>query len=360
MPEIVRNPNILSTVPIPEMYPSQIEAYTPSSLRVRETGVLDPMHAIGVLKENRGREMLVFDFGATAMKYCIAQISSDGSIALDKSRSYAIENEGEGRNYMDGLIQASKQFPHLPTAVSTAGIVENNELVESPNLPTFVEDLRKAGGFSKVLGMKVPVMNDGQAGLIAAAVGVASKYNCIKPVIFLINGGGIGGAIMDANGVLYATEPGHIPVISELNPFGVTRACEVDGSQSVCLERVGASGEGIEQQWEDTYGQKLDGKSIAEKMYSGDIYALRLIDNATQITAHAIAGMAYAMRIPLPELSIVLHGGFFNTVGAIDRIGQILKKQYGDKIDLIPTQELGFSNACMTGLAIAAASTRDR
>lgn len=345
---------IFLSLPIPDLSESQIKLFNLQSLQAKVTGQLDPLQAVEALKKNIGKEILVFDIGATALKYLVAMVNNDGKITIDEQKQHIVENKGRGINYLDILIQAHVDHSNLPVAISTAGLVSHGELISSANLPIFVEQLKKAGGFSTIFKTDVPVMNDAEAGLIAGAIGVASREDKTKPIIYVINGGGIGGAVMDADNKLWALEPGHIQVVDELNTNHVTRSCGSDNKQFVCIERVGASGMGVEQQWEEKYGTKLDGKSIAEKMYFGDPFALQLYDTAALLTAHVIEGMRATMKISASELAVVLHGGLFKTEGIVERIEQILSKHHNQSIDLIPTKALGFSNACMTGLAIAA------
>ncbi len=362
MAEIVaRNPNVLLALPIPDISPSQIEAFTLESLLARITGKLGPLHAADILQQNTGRELLVFDIGGTAMKSVIAKVSGDGKVIEDESQERVIESEEKGENYLAELKKTRHDYPNLYTAVSTTGVVDGGSLVACPNLGNFVEQLKKAGGFQTVLGGgDVPVMNDAQAGLIAGAVGVTLKNvreevsPMAKPVIYIINGGGIGGAVMDKDGILWATEPGHVQLVSVLNPNEVSGSCGLNGRQYTCVEKIGASGAGIEKQWEKKFGQRLDGKLIAERMYHGDEYALNLYNVASTATAHIVAGMMSAMKIIPSEVSVVLHGGFFKTESVIERMKQILNQYYGQDIDLVSAKNLGFSNACIAGAAIAA------
>jgi len=357
MAEHVRNTNILSNLPIPDMFLPQIEAFTFGSLLARTTGKLDPLHAAHVLQQNSGSdEVLVFDIGGTAIKSAVVK-AINGKIYI--GAQCVTESREKGGGYLDALIQARREYPNLPTAVSTSGVVEAGKLEACPNLNNFVEQLKKAGSFSTVLGEDTLIMNDAQAGLIAGTVGVTQRDlqagTPTRPnTIYIINGGGIGGAMMDKDGILRAAEPGHVELLSELNPNGVEKACGLKGNQYTCIERVGASGAGIEEQWEKRFEQRLDGKSIAEMMYSGNEYALNLYKVASTATAHIVAGMIRAMGILPSEVSVVLHGGFFNTEGVIERMKRILNRYYEQNIDLTPTKNLGYPNACMAGAAIAA------
>lgn len=355
--ELIRNINILRNVPPPDLIASQLKKFNANTLLARSTGRLEPVHAINILQAEKGHETLVFDIGGTAAKGVVAKVGENGQILIDESKSVIVENQNGGTNYLDFLRSTAQQFRGLSVAVSSAGVVENNTLVSSPNAQLFVEQLRQAGGFSGVFKQsQVPLMNDAQAGVIAGAVGVAQRSNSAKPVIYIINGGGIGGASIDRDGNITSMEPGHVEAVDSLNPNGVKTPCKLFPDRNyVCLERIAASGAGIEAQWEALTGEKLSGKQIAEKMYMGDPRAKQLYINSALIVAHIIEGIRSTMDYSIDDVSIVLHGGAFKTEGMVDLIKRILEKHHQvENVDLIPTSELGFSNACMTGLAIAA------
>ena len=357
--ENVRNINILRNVSVPDLSAIQLEMFNEKSLLARRTGKLEPMHAMKVLSEMKGRKTLVADIGGTAAKTNIAVVGDNGQILIDESQESMVENpDKQGNQYLDFLTQAGKKYPNLPVAVSSGGVVEDNNLITNANFPFFVDQLKQAGGFTSVFNQpEVPLMNDAQAGVIAGGVGIAQRDGKAKPVIYIINGGGIGGAFMDRDGNITSMEPGHIEVVDKsLNPNGVQTPCELFPDwKHVCLERIGASGAGIEAQWEALTGEKLPGKDIAEKMYMGDERAKQLYVSSALIVAHIIEGIRNTMNCQIEDVSIVLHGGAFKTEGMVDLIERILKKHHQvENVDLVPTSKLGYSNACMTGLAISA------
>jgi hypothetical protein len=179
-----------------------------------------------------------------------------------------------------------------------------------------------------------------------------------KKVIYLINGGGIGGAALDADGTMISMEPGHIRAARELNHLKITSLCDFMEQKFApmkkrfaCIEKIGAIGAGIVEQWQWLKGKKLDGIEIAEKMYGGDKTALELFSDLTVISAHAAAGMIQALGFSPEDTTIVLHGGGFKASGVVERMRAILAKHYNSQdVSLLPLSE----NGCLRGVAIAA------
>ena len=355
MTEFVRNLDILSQLPVPEMSPLQLQQFNLESLLARPSGKIELLQAAIKLRNSPGQQLLAIDIGGTAIKALVASVKEDGAIEIDESRQLIFDKIGAGDNYLEALQKIADKYPNLPVAVSSAGVVENNTLITCSNAPALVEPLRRAGNFSEIFKKTVPLMNDAEAGVVAGGVGVAMRDERARPTIYIINGGGIGGASIDVLGNITSLEPGHIAVIDKsLNPNNVNTPCQLfAGWEHVCLEKIAASGAGIEPQWEMLTGQKLPGKEIAEKMYSGDKRALQLYHTSALITAHIIEGIRSSLDFPVADTAVVLFGGAFKTYGMVDRIKQILTK-HGKPMELIRVGELGFSNANMAGLAISA------
>lgn len=361
MAETLRNVNILTQQPVPELSPRQLSRFDRTSLYARETLFIDPEVAASKLLKSAGREITTFDVGGTAIKHTKAVIGDGGSVVTDTDGEAPVPSVNFGENYLEVLSRFAQSHDG-PVAVSTAGVVNREGFYEeNPNLPVFMEMLNRAGGFVQVIGTNA-AMNDAEAGVIAGATGIVLRQGRRpKYTIYIIDGGGIGGAAMDPSGRITAMEPGHVPLADpELNPFGTERACGFKKQTFTCLERLGASGAGIEAQWLDLTGENIDGREIAEKMYQGDKRALALFENSARIIATIIEGMRETLGFPAGETDVVLHGGGFKTQGMVERIGQILAKHHkevlgdGASAKLIRTKDLGMENACMAGLAIAA------
>lgn len=357
MTEFVRNLDILSQLPVPEMSPLQLQQFNLESLLARPSGKIELLQAAIKLRNSPGQQLLAIDIGGTAIKALVASVKEDGAIEIDESRQLIFDKIGADDNYLEALQKIADKYPNLPVAVSSAGVVENNTLITCSNAPALVEPLRQAGNFSEIFKKTVPLMNDAEAGVVAGAVGVAMRDKRARPTIGYIKSGGIGGAGIDALGNRTSLEPGHVVVADPtLNPKGVTTLCHLFPGprwDHVCLEKIAASGAGIEPQWEMLTGQKLSGEEIAEKMYGGDFLALQLYNTSALISAHIIEGIRSSLDFPVTDTAVVLFGGAFKTYGMVDRIKQILIKN-GKPMELIRVGELGFSNANMAGLAISA------
>ncbi len=361
MSEALRNVNVLTSQPIPELSVLQLGQFDRHSLFARETRRLNPVAAKECLLRSPGAAIRVIDVGGTALKYTTATVNSEGHVQID-GNGVEVVNTNKGSGYIEALLDLVSAGDRLPVGVSTAGVVENGMLLDSPNAPDFAGALNRIGGFRELLGPKTAVMNDAEAGVIAGATGIAlMKGRDPKHTLYVIDGGGIGGAAMDSTGQIISMEPGHIRLADPaLNPNGVTAVCGLLGRDYTCLERIGASGAGIEAQWFALTGQHESGRQIAERMYAGDKRALTLFENSALIIATIIEGMRESLGFPVGQTDVVLHGGGFKTEGMVVRVRQILEKHHREKlaetqsVELIPTGELGMENACMAGLAIAA------
>lgn len=357
MTERIRNLNILTLLPVPEMSLVQLQEFNLESLLARPSGKIELLQAAIKLKYSQDQEILAIDIGGTALKALVVSVKEGGVIEIDESQQIIFDKIGDGDNYLEALQKIAEMYPNLPVAVSSAGVVENNALIACANASALVEPLLQAGNFSGIFKKTVPLMNDAEAVVVAGAVGVAMRDQRARPTIGYIKSGGIGGAGIDALGNRISLEPGHIPVIDKgLNPNNVTTLCHLFPEprwDHVCLEKIAASGAGIEPQWEKLTGQRLSGKEIAEEMYGGDFLALQLYNTSALISAHIIEGIRVSLNFPLEDTVVVLSGGAFKTHGMADRIRQILTK-HGQPMELIRASDLGFSNAGMAGLAISA------
>lgn len=357
MTELVRNLDILTQLPVPEMSSVQLQQFNPESLLARPSGKIDLLQAVKKLQNSPDQEFLIIDIGGTAIKELVVPIKAGGVIQIDKSQQLIVKKIGAGDNYFEALLKIADRYPNLQVAVGSAGVVENNTLITCPNASALVEPLRQAGNFSGIFNRPVPLMNDAEAVVLAGAVGVAMRDKRARPTIGYIKSGGIGGAGIDALGNRTSLEPGHVVVADPtLNPKGVTTLCHLFPGprwDHVCLEKIAASGAGIEPQWEKLTGQKLTGEEIAEKMYGGDFLALQLYNTSALISAHIIEGIRTSLNFPVEDTVVVLSGGAFETHGMAGRIRQILIKN-GKPMELIRAAELGLSDANVAGLALSA------
>jgi predicted NBD/HSP70 family sugar kinase len=207
--------------------------------------------------------------------------------------------------------------------------------------------------------------NDAEAGLMAGALEALRRYPDAQDVIYVINGSGLGGAVLTGD-TLYAAEPGHVPVTDALNTFGQRKLCclsrgGMGGAVYTCVEAVAASKAGIEDIWRQRTGKALTGQEIAARYVGGDPLAFGLYDDSAHVLAHAVIGMAQAFGLlSVPghgRLAVVGHGGIFHVPGYGVHLSQILKGALGADPQVIFTREFS-ANTCLEGAAVAVASVR--
>jgi predicted NBD/HSP70 family sugar kinase len=203
----------------------------------------------------------------------------------------------------------------------------------------------------------VALANDAEAGIMAGALEAALRLPVTRNVIYVINGSGLGGAVL-ADNIIYAAEPGHIAVVEHLNRFGgfnQLKPCGLDGASHVCLEAVGASKAGIEDIWQQITGEHLSGRQLVTLYTRGDGLARALYHNSASITAHVIAGMAAAFDLlaDAAEPVVVAHGGIFHAPGYGDRVRDILARNLSVPPTMLFTKDFS-GNTCLEGAAIAA------
>src|SRR3989339_405969 len=314
--------NLLTKLPVPDLVPSQLAEFNPQTLRARHTERFFVNHALECLRDANGRTGWALDIGGTALKAQrftiqngVVVFSPDDKVIMQVEG----ENEKKGKNYLAALMQLSETIEADDLiGVSVAGLVENGKLKDSPNLPSFIHDLESVGGLDAIFRRKISVANDAVAGLKASIVGASQHGLAHKNVLYLIHGGGIGGAAKDGEDMMISLEPGHIRASRELNPREITTPCGMEEQTFTCLERIGSMG-AIEAIWKNviTAWQELNGRQIAELMYSGDKKALDLFNNSANILAkhHTERGQQYK---------------------------------------LVPTSDFGIDNACLMGAAISA------
>jgi predicted NBD/HSP70 family sugar kinase len=340
---------------VPGLVPDQIERFTFDALQAKSVRSFDPRATLDQLRTGGERSILAADIGGDKLTSWSYEVR-DGQL-LQLSEALAVRGDG-GAAYLDGLEKVAElaRRQMLPAGISFAGPTAGTRLLAGPNLGTFIAELndRYDGDFVNLFPA-VAVANDAEAGIMAGALEAVSRYPDTRNVIYLINGSGLGGAILRDN-VVFASEPGHIPVDPKLNPFKQKRACGMLGANHVCIEMIGASKAGLEDIWLRLRGERLSGKEIAARYLSGDPMALDLYDNSALVTAHAIKGIALAFGLPrdLDRTVVVGHGGIFEVPGYRQRVCSILENDLRSVPTMLFTKDFT-GNACLDGAAIAAA-----
>lgn len=348
----------LLNLPVPLLLTNQLEKFTFDSIFARDKGSFDPNEAKKVLVQSAGRKVIAIDMGGGTFRYTIFKIDKGGNmIPLEEKIIYG----KYGKGFLELLEKISKKATkeHLHVGISTAGSgLEGTKLMSSRNMRTLISDLKEkySSDFKNIFHkLKVVLLNDAVAGLIGSSCFATEKYPETKTVMFEINGTGYGQAVL-TNSKIFATEVGHVEIVSELNPFNQDEPCGSLGNNFTCIERVAASGAGIEAIWQKQTDENLDGKEISKRYQEGDHLAKQLYDNSARLMAHGIIGTANVLNLfknakSLEQTTIVLHGGCSKVPFYPERLKQILEKNLKKEIKLIVFKE--GKNPSLEGAAIA-------
>jgi predicted NBD/HSP70 family sugar kinase len=347
----------LPDMPRPVFAPEQLSGFTIEGVRGKRVRSFDPRSSLGGLRASDGEKAIAVDIGGDKLSASYFAVR-DGRVSRT-SDLLACQGDG-GAGYLKALTELADLARREAVAVgiSFAGPVTGTRLLAGPNLPDFMADFHDAyGGDFARLFPAVQVANDAVAGLMAGALEAVRRHPDVRDVIYLINGSGIGGAVL-ADRDIYAAEPGHVAVVQRLNPFGQGKSCGLDGESRPCVEVVAASKSGIEDIWRQRTGQRLSGREISARYQAGDELARALYDNSALVAAHVVAGLAAAFELTTrPErLAVVGHGGIFYVPGYADRLIDILGHAFGRPKFLL-TRDFS-ANTCLEGAAVAAISGR--
>lgn len=352
---LVDHGRLLDEHSVPALLQEQVRRFTAESLRAKPVRPFDARSVIDVLQATEGRSVLAVDIGGDKIAFSLFEVRDK---AVRETGNVFVRKGNGGEGYVDVLRQVSKlaSLRHVPVGISFAGPTDGTRPVAGPNLPVFIREFSGAfGGDFANLFPAVELANDAEAGMMAAALEAARRYPETEDVIYVINGSGLGGAVL-ARGTICAAEPGHVPVIDELNVFGQDRPCGMDGASYVCLEAVAASKAGVEDIWLQRTGESATGHEIAARYLAGDQLAFALYDNSARVLAHVIGGMAEAFGLldPARPLAVVGHGGIFHVPGYGERVRAISDNNLVCTPRILLSKEFS-ANTCLEGAAIAAA-----
>lgn len=346
---------LLNHRPVPPLLPEQVIRFTAETLHAKPVRDFDPRAALAALRAADKKAVIAVDIGGDKLTATFFTVT-DG--AVRRTREVLSRQGYGGAGYLSALldVQETAVRKMVPVGVSFAGPTEGTRLIAGPNLPGFVREFQDAynSDFANLFPL-VEVANDAEAGMLAGALEAVRLYPDTRDAIYIINGSGLGGSVLTGQ-TIYAAEPGHVEVVSELNAHQQRKACGVDGAAYVCIEAVAASKAGVEDIWMQRTGDQLSGREIAARYLSGNRLAFDLYDNSARVTAHAIRGMAAAFGLPNDsgELVVVGHGGIFHVLGYGERIRAVLEKGLGHPVPLLFTKDFSV-NTCLEGAAIAVA-----
>lgn len=341
---------------VPELISEQVRRFTTKSLQAKPVRRFDPQVALGIMQRNDGEQVLAVDIGGD--KIVASHFIMRHGAAREAGDVLRTNGDG-GSGYLAALedVAGLARRRNLRVGISLAGPTDGTRLIASPNLPVFVAEFQQRYGSDfRNLFAAVEVTNDAEAGIMAGALEAARRFQGVQCVIYIINGSGLGGSVLTKN-TIYATEPGHIEIVDQLNVFGQRKPCGLQGASHVCIEAVAASKAGVEDIWFQQTGVQLAGQEIAARYVSGDRLALNLYDISALVTAHAITGIGEAFQVldDVERTVIVGHGGIFYVPGYGERLRSILKQNHTWSPEIIFTKDFS-ANTCLEGAAIAAAS----
>jgi predicted NBD/HSP70 family sugar kinase len=346
--------DLLSRRQVPELLWEQVEQFTLNALRAKPTRTFDPRAALQAMRADGNKTVMAVDVGGDK----VVAATYDVRDGLLVQTTEALVGRGDGGF---GYVHQLEEMAHrahvrtLSVGISYAGQTNGTRLVTGPNLPAFLAEVHdQYGGDFANLFPRVAVANDAEAGIMAGALEATKRYPEMRHVIYVINGSGLGGAVLSDN-TIFATEPGHIEVEAELNPLNQRKPCGVLGATHVCLEGVAASKAGVEDIWFQQRGERLGGREIAAKYLVSDQLALALYDNSALVMAHVIKGISRAFDLPenFNQTIVVGHGGIFHVPGYGERVRRILERELSHSPRMIFTKDFS-ANACLDGGAIAA------
>lgn len=313
----------------------------------------DPRSSLGGLRASDGERAIAIDIGGDKLSASYFTVR-DGRVTRTAD---LLTRQGDGgAGYLEALaeVAALAAGEGVAVGISFAGPVAGTRLLAAPNLPDFAAEFRDAcdSDFARMFPV-VQVANDAVAGLMAGALEAVRRHPDAGDVIYVINGSGIGGAVL-AGRDIYAAEPGHVAVAAPLNPFGQRRPCGLGEASRPCVEVVAASKAGVEDIWRQRTGRRLSGREISARYQADDELARELYGNSALVTAHVIAGLAAAFGLgAVPgRLVVVGHGGIFYVPGYADRLIGILGREI-DHLRFLLTRDFS-ANACLEGAAVAA------
>jgi predicted NBD/HSP70 family sugar kinase len=339
---------------VPTLLPAQLQRFTPQALRIEPRGAFHAKDAVAALSgstEAEVAEVIAVEIGGDKIVSARFQPCA-GMLKQTTQTLLRVSNGGAGYLQVLEELAVEAQVEGLAVGISVAGLTAGTKLVAAANMPCLAEELQaRYGSDFAALFPTVAVVNDAEATIMAGALAAARQDPSTRDVICLINGSGLGGAVLH-DCMIFAAEPGHIEADPVLNPFNQRRPCGVLGGRHVCLESVAASKAGIESLWRELTGERRTGRELAATYLGGNEVALDLYDNSALVTAHIVKGMADAFGIG-QDSAVILHGGIFHAPGYGERVTAILTAAGACPKQVLLTKEFEVE-AGLAGAAVAA------
>lgn len=314
--------------------------------------------AVSTLLSLEGQQVIGADFGGDKGVVRLFTVAN-GQLEIDNTfEQYVQSSHGDG--YLE-ILEATANYATprgIPVGVSWGAPLEGTKPLYHPKAKNFLEALgvKYHGDFSNLLPTLRSCINDGPAGLVSGAI-EANRTQKADSVLFPINGGGLGMAVL-ADNHIYSTEAGHVQSTPALNTYSQTTPCNVFEATYVCIETLGANKAGIEAQYLQLTSEYARAKNIEDRYKAGETLGGELYDHSALVVSHMIEGTARAFNIDLADNTslVVGHGGGFKFPFYGARIQQILSTAKDAPVNLIMAHEYSAqkSNACLDGAAFAA------
>ena len=348
----------LTDFAIPELIAEQLDAFDLAGIHSERVMEFDAKQARSKLQTKEGQAVIAADFGGDKGISQLFIVQNGQLIPDNRYHDYIQGNDGDG--YLESLEKtaAFATKHNLPVGLSWGAPLNGTKPLYHDKIKHFLTKLSKKynGDLAAIFSTLQICLKDGPAGLLGSLIEDEPAQSA-ESVLFAINGGGLGIAAL-ANGIIYATEAGHVKAAPALNTYHQTTPCRVFGAHYVCLENIGANKVGIESQWQIVTGNNLSAREIEARYNQGDELAAKLYDHSALVDTHVILGSAKAFNIDLvnPSSLIIGHGGAFKFPHYGDRIQQILGQALRTTPKLIMSKDYGnsTSNACLDGAAYGA------
>ncbi len=353
--------NTLLELDVPSLNSDQLAQFKYNNLHISDGGLFNLQRALDGLRHKVGHYVIGIDIGGDKAATQLFKVSHQGLIA-DESFSDFRQNES-GQGYIESLERtaAFAKENNIPVGLSIGIPMQGSKTADKTKLPALQRALRKySNDFSILIPHLTACLNDGPAGLMSGAIHTHLLGSTeINQIIYIVNGGGIGAAVLK-DGKIFAVEAGHtIPVIDELNKYHDQRECGIFGATHLCFELAASNKQGIEAIWERKTGTRLSAIAIEKRFTQAEEYgdlALELYDYSALMIAHLIKGLGtvFDMTVSDPAFAFIGHGGAFKFPDYGSRISQILTKDMlGKNVSMLLTNSYS-ENACLDGAALSA------
>ncbi len=334
-------------------------ALTLESLRVKTIEIFDPENINAIIAKHEGQLVTGIDIGGDKVARRKFRVKSGVLTSVSETDT---EKGSDGDTYLN-FLRTSEQTPFI--GISCAGILDGTILADSPNARTFTSQLRKqfGGDFARLFpASRVVLNNDAVAGVKSTGLEAFKRNPNVKNVLFVIDGKGFGLAVLTKDVSsdewhILASEPGHLIAPDDLNPFHRIEPCGVNGATYTCIERIAASGAGVEGTYRQITGKRLDGREISALYQQGNEFAANLYNASAVALAQTIALEESALRLKPRETTIVYHGGGFEVPAFAQRVTRLLETYIGQPHATFKSRD-AFENAELTGAAIAALTAK--